>query len=397
MKVQNIRVWPDTAQTGIPLAGSKIYIVPLTGSSVSGMQTMETLTALGEREGTFPTFGTLKADGSLDLPITGDFAPMIFAMGIGSPLTNTPLTASVWTATTLYTVGDIVNHSDGLHSLICQVAGTSGATEPDLSAYTTAFLGRGVEVTDGTTVWRIEPLKRKYTYKTGACLPPFSMEIERGDGCDTDPAAKQYEKFIGLRVGQVPLTFAGGDLTLLKSSIPVSGVKVEGTLTNDAYTSVSTLAGLTVIPLLMNSYSKDQCTMIVGGQASTALNLTQFALTVNNNISSEDLIGGNESYVSIGALDAKGDVGGFIKKGVGLTYLKKLAKHTGFRAEINIQNPNTGDSIKIVIPQSVGGYPKFEDVTTADTKFTSEIAATKGGVENTTIYVEVVSSIPYTF
>ena len=137
--------------------------------------------------------------------------------------------------------------------------------------------------------------------------------------------------------------------------------------------------------------------MIVDGSASTALNLTDFGITINNNLNSADLIGGNKSYVSIGSLEAKGSASGFIANGNVLAFMQKLANHGALRVEILIHNKNTGDSINIVVPKNIGSYPKIEDTTASDSKFMAEIAASKGGTENTTFYVEVVSSVEYAF
>ena len=395
MKPTRFLIMPDTAKTGVPPINAVVYDIPLTENSVTGTQAMETLAILGQREGSDPTFGTLKPSGSIGSPVTGDFAPFIMATVFGKALTTAPATTDVWATATLYDYGDIINHTDGLHSLICVVAGTSGATEPSLAAYPLAFDGRGVELTDGTVKWSIQPKKIKTTYKTGDCIPPFTIEVERGDGCVGGTSI--YEKFVALRTGQLDMTFAGGDLTILKVSLPVEGEEVKGTVLDAAYTSISTVAGVTVRELLLNSFSKDQCTMIVDGSASTALNLTDFGITINNNLNSADLIGGNKSYVSIGSLEAKGSASGFIANGNVLAFMQKLANHGALRVEILIHNKNTGDSINIVVPKNIGSYPKIEDTTASDSKFMAEIAASKGGTENTTFYVEVVSSVEYAF
>lgn len=393
MKVIKVLAFFDTAQTGVPVAGTKIYDIPLTGNTLKASQPMEVLQILGQREGSKPSFGNLKPSGAIDSPVTGDLAPLVFMAVMGAPVSTADFTSDAWATATLYDVGDVVNHSNGLHSLVCQVAGTSGATEPDLSAYPTAFDGRGLEVTDDTAIWAIAPKKLKYTFKTGSCLPPLTIEIERGDGCAG--GAKQYEKYIGLRFGQLPITFAGGDLTMLKTSFPVEGSQVDGTLKNPSYASISTIAGVEIINLLSNTYSKDQSVATIDGVTTTDLKLTDFGVTVNNNLSSADLIGGNAAYVSIGALDVKGNMSGFLANGDVLALEQQLANHSSLRCEFTLGNKSSGDSIKIILPETTGSYPTVTDSLTEDSKFSAEISSSKGGTENTTVYAEVVSSIPY--
>ena len=75
---------------------------------------MEVLQILGQREGAKPSFGNLKPSGAIDSPVTGDLAPLVFMAIMGAPVSTADFTTDVWTAATLYDVGDVVNHSDRL-------------------------------------------------------------------------------------------------------------------------------------------------------------------------------------------------------------------------------------------------------------------------------------------
>ena len=52
---------------------------------------------------------------------------------------------------------------------------------------------------------------------------------------------------------------------------------------------------------LKQQQALDLSVATIDGVTTTALKLTDFGVTVNNNLSSADLIGGNAAYVSIGA------------------------------------------------------------------------------------------------
>ena len=108
MKVIKVLAFFDAAQTGVPVAGTKIYDIPLTGNTLKASQQMEVLQILGQREGAKPSFGNLKPSGAIDTPVTGDLAPLVLMAIMGAPVSTTDFTTDVWTAATLYDVGDIV-------------------------------------------------------------------------------------------------------------------------------------------------------------------------------------------------------------------------------------------------------------------------------------------------
>ena len=102
LKVIKVLAFFDTAQTGVPVAGTKIYDIPLTGNTLKASQPMEVLQILGQREGAKPSFGNLKPSGAIDSPVTGDLAPLVFMAIMGAPVSTTDFTTDVWTAATLY-------------------------------------------------------------------------------------------------------------------------------------------------------------------------------------------------------------------------------------------------------------------------------------------------------
>jgi hypothetical protein len=86
LKVIKVLAFFDTAQTGVPVAGTKIYDIPLTGNTLKASQPMEVLQILGQREGAKPSFGNLKSSGAIDSPVTGDLAPLVFMAVMGAPV-----------------------------------------------------------------------------------------------------------------------------------------------------------------------------------------------------------------------------------------------------------------------------------------------------------------------
>jgi hypothetical protein len=153
-------------------------------------------------------YGGSSFSGGAKLLASVDNMPIIMSHILGNATTAVNATSDSWASTTAVSVGSMVNHSDGVHTLTCYKAGTTGAAEPTLNA--NPLLDRNAKVTDGTATWIAMPLMKKYSFEYTKTLPTFTVEIKLEDG-DSNTFYKQYN---GVHMSQLPLTFNGDTIVI---------------------------------------------------------------------------------------------------------------------------------------------------------------------------------------
>lgn len=117
-----------------------------------------------------------------------------------------------------YNVGDVVYPSSNLkYALICTTAGTSGATDLDISANT-----EGDTITDGTVVWKV--VKRNYLGSDGV------LPIANG-GTGANNASEACANLGAVRTVNGKEPDAGGNVNVEEYTHPNSGVSA-GTYTS---------------------------------------------------------------------------------------------------------------------------------------------------------------------
>ena len=128
-------------EKGVVPASVDTFVIKQLAFSLAEEQQKETNPQLGAGGQASKTdYGTSSFAGNMECKYTGGIMPILLNHVVGKA-TKTDATVDVWATAIVQAVGDIVNHSDGLHSLVVKSVsgtGTTGATEPDLSAYTTA-------------------------------------------------------------------------------------------------------------------------------------------------------------------------------------------------------------------------------------------------------------------
>ncbi len=160
--------------------------------------------------------------GGLTVDLDADMAPVIATHIFGNPTSVTDATTDVWTTTTAYTAEDIVNHSDGTHTLVCTKvvgAGQSGGVEPTIPAG-----GRGSKITDNEVTWVVMPLLLKYEFRFETTSPTCTIEYKLEDGS----ANTFYKQFRGVDFSQLPLTLTGD------TSVPEVGLDLKPTAAIDS-------------------------------------------------------------------------------------------------------------------------------------------------------------------
>ena len=136
-----------------------IFPLSVTDNSITAKQTATEQKFLGECCGKKVVFGAKEVSGSLGGTLTSSNAQIVYQYMFGVADTTENSTADAWASTTVYGFGDIVNHSDGVHTLACTKSGTSAGTEPTIGTI-------GKKIVDGTANWVATSLSQKLTINT---------------------------------------------------------------------------------------------------------------------------------------------------------------------------------------------------------------------------------------
>lgn len=304
MRLADVLICKDNNSDGLGAGATKLFRIPVENNTLTGKTSQETKQYMGTRKGQPPTDGTRSVEGSLDVPISADNAPFFMYHALGKQVSKDPATTDVWMAATAVVAGEIVNHSNTLHSLYCRTGGTTGATEPDLSAYTTAQMGREEMILDNGVVWVIYPKLWKYVFTEGECLPPFLVENKVADACNG--AGAIYERFGGLRSVSLPIGFAGDNITVLSASFPVLGADYASS-DEVGFQDIATIQNLIpIVDLMAENFSKQDLTITFNGATTTSIEAIDFSMTIDNGVTKKNTLGTNTARVSTGALQVTG-------------------------------------------------------------------------------------------
>jgi len=280
----------------------KVYALGLTSFGITEDSQMEAPNLLrASREAVKGVRGLSSFAGAAGFPLTAYGAGLWAYITLGKP--NTAVanhSADAWAATMLIDTGDVVNHSDGIHGLTALKGGTTGATEPDLSAFTGDFGGDGNIITDETVEWMIVPLLGQNRFKVQNCVPPFILEVADSATCDVAPDT-EYEKYFGTRIQTASVSlasgsvFATGEPTVVANSMQHSAkvIKDGGT-----YAPLATMPNTTnVYTIPDNLYGVGEADLYINN-VLTAGKVIDFAINVNNNISTVNTIGRDNKSIN---------------------------------------------------------------------------------------------------
>ena len=162
----------------------------------------------------FEEFGCLTKDGKLTTEVGNDIEggakirldaqtmAVILTHTLGQVTSTTDATTNDWSASTEYAKGDIVNHSDGKHTLVCVNVYDDKKTGGDEPAVTSK------SVRDGNVKWAVSKKLLLQTYKMQDSCPLFAVEYQLTDGVD-----KFYKRFSGAEMSTLPLNISGESST----------------------------------------------------------------------------------------------------------------------------------------------------------------------------------------
>ena len=285
------------ATPGVVPSNPKGYSIKVESFGLKSTQKSEKKQLLGDGRGASRnTYGFESVDGDLGFVLDEDNVPIIMYHTIGAFTSSGDASADDWASSTAYAVGDIVNHSNGMQSLTCKVAGTSGSDEPTVSGV------RGATVVDGSVVWIEMPRLKRYKGERADCLESFGVEVEDKNGCPAGESS--FSRYVGLYANTLPLSLSGGGQSV-SSSVSTVGMKKEDSLLDDNFVNLSAMSGYTHVDTVQSFYSvKDLSVYINGVKAEKT---TEVSITSTNNVSMTDALNG-EKVEELGQIENSGSI-----------------------------------------------------------------------------------------
>ena len=262
----------------------KLYKLGVMGFALAPTQKTEQNTELGQDgQATAMDTGSLDIAGNLNMKSKTGLMPILLHSVVGKS-TKVDATTDDWTAATVYigpadkySAGQMVNHSDGLHTLVVKSvsgAGTSGAVEPDISG-----LNEYDSVVDNEVTWIVRKKLYKHTGTSDIDMQSLGVYAKsntaQGGGVDFE----QY--FTGMFLNSISFAKASGTI-VYKQDVPTVGLNYRDNTQLDWVPLVPS----GTVDIEDESFSfNDMKVTIAGVEPEKA---SEFNLTLNRNVTVED-------------------------------------------------------------------------------------------------------------
>ena len=279
----------------------KLYKLGVMGFALAPTQKTEQNTELGQDgQATAIDTGSLDIAGNLNMKSKTGLMPILLHSVVGKS-TKVDATTDDWTAATVYigpadkySAGQMVNHSDGLHTLVVKSVsgtGTSGAVEPDISG-----LKEYDSVVDNEITWIVRKKLYKHTGTSDIDMQSLGVYAKsntaQGGGVDFE----QY--FTGIFLNSISFAKASGTI-VYKQDVPTVGLNYRDNTQLDWVPLVP--SGTVEIEDKSFSFN-DMKVTIAGVEPEKA---SEFNLTLNRNVAVEDEVkqGSKDYNVPVMAMD----------------------------------------------------------------------------------------------
>lgn len=262
----------------------KLYKLGVMGFALAPTQKTEQNTELGQDgQATAMDTGSLDFAGNLNMKSKTGLMPILLHSVVGKS-TKVDATTDDWTAATVYigpadkfSAGQMVNHSDGLHTLVVKSVsgtGTSGAVEPDISG-----LKEYDSVVDNEVTWIVRKKLYKHTGTSDIDMQSLGVYAKsntaQGGGVDFE----QY--FTGMFLNSISFAKASGTI-VYKQDVPTVGLNYR----DNTQLDWQPLAPSGTVEIEDKSFSfNDMKVTIAGVEPEKA---SEFNLTLNRNVTVED-------------------------------------------------------------------------------------------------------------
>ncbi len=262
----------------------KLYKLGVMGFALAPAQKTEQNTELGQDgQATAMDTGSLDIAGNLNMKSKTGLMPILLHSVVGKS-TKVDATTDDWTAATVYigpadkfSAGQMVNHSDGLHTLVVKSVsgtGTSGAVEPDISG-----LKEYDSVVDNEVTWIVRKKLYKHTGTSDIDMQSLGVYAKSNTAQGGGVNFEQY--FTGMFLNSISFAKASGTI-VYKQDVPTVGLNYRDNTQLDWVPLVP--SGTVEIEDKSFSFN-DMKVTINGAEPEKA---SEFNLTLNRNVTVED-------------------------------------------------------------------------------------------------------------
>ena len=262
----------------------KLYKLGVMGFALAPTQKTEQNTELGQDgQATAMDTGSLDIAGNLNMKSKTGLMPILLHSVVGKS-TKVDATTDDWTAATVYigpadkySAGQMVNHSDGLHTLVVKSVsgtGTSGAVEPDISG-----LNEYDSVVDNEVTWIVRKKLYKHTGTSDIDMQSLGVYAKSNTAQGGGVNFEQY--FTGIFLNSISFAKASGTI-VYKQDVPTVGLNYR----DNTQLDWQTLVPSGTVEIEDKSFSfNDMKVTIAGVEPEKA---SDFNLTLNRNVAVED-------------------------------------------------------------------------------------------------------------
>ena len=262
----------------------KLYKLGVMGFALAPTQKTEQNTELGQDgQATAMDTGSLDFAGNLNMKSKTGLMPILLHSVVGKS-TKVDATTDDWTAATVYigpadkfSAGQMVNHSDGLHTLVVKSVsgtGTSGAVEPDIST-----LKEYDSIVDNEVTWIVRKKLYKHTGTSDIDMQSLGVYAKSNTAQGGGVNFEQY--FTGIFLNSISFAKASGTI-VYKQDVPTVGLNYR----DNTQLDWEALVPSGTVEIEDKSFSfNDMKVTIAGVEPEKA---SEFNLTLNRNVTVED-------------------------------------------------------------------------------------------------------------
>lgn len=262
----------------------KLYKLGVMGFALAPTQKTEQNTELGQDgQATAMDTGSLDIAGNLNMKSKTGLMPILLHSVVGKS-TKVDATTDDWTAATVYigpadkySAGQMVNHSDGLHTLVVKSvsgAGTSGAVEPDISG-----LKEYDSVVDNEVTWIVRKKLYKHTGTSDIDMQSLGVYAKSNTAQGGGVNFEQY--FTGMFLNSISFAKASGTI-VYKQDVPTVGLNYR----DNTQLDWQTLVPSGTVEIEDKSFSFNDMKVTINGVEPDKA--SEFNLTLNRNVTVED-------------------------------------------------------------------------------------------------------------
>lgn len=262
----------------------KLYKLGVMGFALAPTQKTEQNTELGQDgQATAMDTGSLDFAGNLNMKSKTGLMPILLHSVVGKS-TKVDATTDDWTAATVYigpadkfSAGQMVNHSDGLHTLVVKSvsgAGTSGAVEPDISG-----LKEYDSKVDNEVTWIVRKKLYKHTGTSDIDMQSLGVYAKSNTAQGGGVNFEQY--FTGIFLNSISFAKASGTI-VYKQDVPTVGLNYRDNTQLDWVPLVPS----GTVEIEDKSFSFNDMKVTINGVEPEKA--SEFNLTLNRNVTVED-------------------------------------------------------------------------------------------------------------